>query len=173
MTRTADTAMDLWSRVAVADSSDAELLVSIHNNALPDGINPFTNNGTSVFYNQPHSLLLAAEIQRSLVRRLKLPDLGISRADLALVRPTWMPAVLCEGMFLILPDQEARLRSPQGQRLYARGVLDGIQSFLRDRARSQSSTGVGQLAPGASPRANSTTWPRAASRGGPQHGVAP
>ena len=139
MTRTADTAVDLWSRVALADSSGAELLVSIHNNALPDGVNPFTNNGTSVFYNQPRSLPLAAGIQRSLVRRLKLPDLGISRADLAVIRPTWMPAVLCEGMFLILPDQETRLRSPAGQRLYARGVLEGIRSFLRERARSQAS----------------------------------
>ncbi len=97
MTRTADTAVDLWSRVTVADTSGAELLVSIHNNALPDGVNPFTNNGTTVFYNQPRSLPLAAEIQRALVRRLRLPDLGIGRADLALIRPTWMPAALSEG----------------------------------------------------------------------------
>ncbi len=125
MTRTADTAVDLWPRVALADTSGAELLVSIHNNALPDGVNPFTNNGTSVFYNQPRSLPLAAEIQRALVRRLGLPDLGISRADLALIRATWMPSVLSEGMFVIMPDQEVRLRSASGQRLYARGVLRG------------------------------------------------
>ena len=161
MTRTADTAVDLWSRVALADTSGAELLVSIHNNALPDGVNPFTNNGTSVFYNQPRSMPLAAEIQRTLVRRLKLPDLGISRADLALIRPTWMPAVLCEGMFLILPDQESRLRSLAGQRLYARGVLEGIRSFLRGRARHHSLRDVGQVESGASPRANSPPWTRA------------
>jgi N-acetylmuramoyl-L-alanine amidase len=173
MTRTADTAVDLWSRVATADSSGAELLVSIHNNALPDGINPFTNNGTSVFYNQPRSLPLAAEIQRSLVRRLRLPDLGIGRADLAVVRPTWMPAVLCEGMFLILPDQEVRLRSPQWQGLYARGVLDGIRSFLRDRARDQSLGNVGRPGSGASPRSNSNSLPRAPAMAGPERGFAP
>jgi N-acetylmuramoyl-L-alanine amidase len=173
MTRTADTAVDLWSRVATADSSGAELLVSIHNNALPDGINPFTNNGTSVFYNQPRSLPLAAEIQRSLVRRLRLPDLGIGRADLAVVRPTWMPAVLCEGMFLILPDQEVRLRSPQWQGLYARGVLDGIRSFLRDRARDQSLRNVGRPGSGASPRSNSNPLPRAPAMAGPERGFAP
>jgi N-acetylmuramoyl-L-alanine amidase len=153
MTRTADTAVDLWSRVTVADTSGAELLVSIHNNALPDGVNPFTNNGTTVFYNQPRSLPLAAEIQRALVRRLRLPDLGIGRADLALIRPTWMPAVLSEGMFVILPDQEARLRSVAGQRLYARGVLEGIQSFLRGRARTLRSRDVGRLGSEASPMA--------------------
>ena len=150
MTRTADTAIDLWSRVALADSGGAELLVSIHNNALPDGVNPFTNNGTSVFYNQPRSIPLAAAIQEALVKRLALPDLGISRGDLALVRPTWMPAVLCEGMFMILPDQEMALRSAAGQRRYARGVFEGIGHYLRDRARLQAG-GVGQPRPRASP----------------------
>jgi N-acetylmuramoyl-L-alanine amidase len=173
MTRTADTAVDLWSRVQLADTSGAELLVSIHNNALPDGVNPFTNNGTSVFYNQPRSVPLAAEIQRALVRRLKLPDLGIGRADLAVVRPTWMPAVLCEGMFLILPEQEATLRSPNGQRLYAQGVLEGLRGFLRDRAQSQTLQRVGQPESGASPRTNPTTTPRAPADGGPERGVAP
>jgi N-acetylmuramoyl-L-alanine amidase len=172
MTRTTDSAVDLWSRVALTDSSGAELLVSIHNNALPDGINPFTNNGTSVFYNQARSLPLAAEIQRSLVRRLKLPDLGISRADLAVVRLTWMPSVLCEGMFLILPEQEATLRSAEGQRLYARGVLEGIRGFLRDRARSQPERGVGQPGTGASPRSKSPSSPQVPAPSGPE-GVAP
>jgi N-acetylmuramoyl-L-alanine amidase len=144
MTRTTDTAVDLWERVAVADTGGAELLISIHNNALPDGVNPFTNNGTSVFYNQPRSVPLATAIQRGLVRRLKLPDLGISRGDLAVVRATWMPAALSEGMFLIMPDQEAALRSTQGQSSYARGVFDGIERFLRDRAQLQSPPGVGR-----------------------------
>jgi N-acetylmuramoyl-L-alanine amidase len=172
MTRTTDSAVDLWSRVQVADTSGAELFISIHNNALPDGVNPFTNNGTSVFYNQPRSVPLAAEIQRSLVRRLKLPDLGIGRADLAVVRPTWMPAVLCEGMFLILPEQEVTLRSARGQRLYALGVFEGLRAFLRDRA-SQSQLRVGQPGSRASPRANPTTSPRPPATGGPERDVAP
>jgi N-acetylmuramoyl-L-alanine amidase len=159
MTRTTDTAVDLLPRVALADTGGAELLISIHNNALPDGVNPFTNNGTSVFYNQPRSVPLATEIQRSLVRRLGLPDLGISRGDLAVVRATWMPAVLCEGMFLIMPDQETALRSARGQWRYARGVFDGIGRFLRDRAEAQSSRRVGRPPPGASPKANPTASP--------------
>jgi N-acetylmuramoyl-L-alanine amidase len=165
MTRTTDTAVDLWHRVALADTGGAELLISIHNNALPDGVNPFTNNGTSVFYNQPRSVPLATEIQRALVRRLGLPDLGISRGDLAVVRATWMPAVLCEGMFLILPDQETALRSPRGQWLYARGVFDGIGRFLRGRAAVQPSRRVGRPPPGASPKANPATSPGAPAAG--------
>jgi N-acetylmuramoyl-L-alanine amidase len=172
MTRSADTAVDLWSRVSLAERSGAELLVSIHNNALPDGVNPFTNNGTSVFYNQPRSLPLAAGIQKALVRRLKLPDLGIGRADLALVRPTWMPAVLCEGMFIILPKQEAALRSAEGQQRYASGVMEGLQSFLRYRAQGQPAR-VGRPRSGASPKANPNPSPRPPLAGGSERGVAP
>jgi hypothetical protein len=34
--------------------------------------------------------------------------------------------VLCEGLFMTLPDQEAALRTKEGQELYAKGVYDGI-----------------------------------------------
>ena len=173
MTRTADSAVDLWPRVALAESSGAELLVSIHNNALPDGINPFTNNGTSVFYNLPRSVPLASAIQRSLVGRLGLPDLGISRADLAIVRATWMPSVLVEGMFIIMPEQEAALRSPAGTRRYARGVYEGIRSFLQDRAGTQPPGGVGRSRSGASPRANPSPSRRVPGVGATDGGVAP
>ena len=131
MTRTTPAPVELGARVRLADSLNAELLVSIHNNALPDGVNPFTNNGTSVFYNQPRSLPLARAIQAALVARLGLHDLGVGRGDLALARPTWMPAVLCEGLFMTLPDQEAALRTKEGQELYAKGVYDGIVAFLK------------------------------------------
>jgi N-acetylmuramoyl-L-alanine amidase len=130
MTRSTDSAVDLWPRVKLADTVNAELLVSIHNNALPDGLNPFTNSGSSVFYNQPRSVPLAMAVQRALVRRLAIRDLGVSRGDLALVRPTWMPSILTEGLFMMLPQQEAALRSEAGQAMYAQAVFDGIETFL-------------------------------------------
>jgi N-acetylmuramoyl-L-alanine amidase len=117
-----------------AERADADLLVSIHANALPDGVNPFSNNGTSVYYFQARSVELARALDRALVRRFGFRDLGIGRADLALARPTWMPSALCEGLFLMLPDQEAVLASEDGQWQYARGVLQGIEEFLRGRA---------------------------------------
>ena len=134
MTRTADVDLELWPRVDLAQRSGADLLISIHNNALPDGVNPFTNNGASVYYNQPRSAPLARAVQEELVRWLGVRDLGIGRGDLALVRTTWMPSVLTEGLFVIVPEQEAALRAPAGQRLYARAVVDGVRRFLRDRA---------------------------------------
>ncbi len=131
MTRSTAVSLDLLSRTRFADSVDAELLISIHNNALPDGVNPFTNNGTSVYYNQPRSLPLAQAVDRELVRQLGVRDLGVGRGDLALVRPTWMPSILTEGLFMMIPSQEAALADPRGQRRYAIAVRDGIETFLR------------------------------------------
>ena len=133
ITRTGDVPIELWPRVQAAERVGADLLVSIHNNALPDGVNPFTNNGASVYYNHPRSVPLARAVQGELVRRLGVRDLGIGRGDLALVRTTWMPSILTEGLFMIVPEQEAALRSPRGQRLYAEAVVEGIRRFLRDR----------------------------------------
>jgi N-acetylmuramoyl-L-alanine amidase len=134
ITRTEDVPLELWPRVDLSQRAGAELLVSIHNNALPDGVNPLSNSGSSVYYNHPRSVPLARAVQAALVRRLGVRDLGIGRGDLALVRTTWMPSVLTEGLFMIVPEQEAALRSPRGQRLYAEAVVDGIRRFLRERA---------------------------------------
>jgi N-acetylmuramoyl-L-alanine amidase len=134
MTRTTDSAVDLWPRVHLAEQANADVLVSIHNNALPDGINPFVNNGTSVYYNHPRSVPLARAIQSALLRRLGLRDLGIGRGDLALVRGTWMPSVLTEGLFMSLPDQESALRSADGRRRYAQAVLEGLREYLAESA---------------------------------------
>ena len=137
MTRTTDSVVDLWPRVQLAERAGADVLVSIHNNALPDGLNPFVNNGTSVYYNQPRSIPLARAVQAALLRRLGLRDLGVGRGDLALVRGTWMPSVLTEGLFMMLPDQEAALRSAAGQRRYAQAVFEGLRGYLEERARDR------------------------------------
>ena len=173
MTRVSDSAVDLWPRVASAEQSGSELFVSIHNNAVPDGVNPFTNNGTSVFYNQPRSVPLAAAVQESLVRQLKLPDLGIARGDLAVIRGTWMPSVLVEGMFIIMPEQEAALRTRSGTRRYARGVYEGITRFLQAQAKLQSVGGVGRPSSVASPRANPSLPRRVLRTGASDSGIAP
>jgi N-acetylmuramoyl-L-alanine amidase len=136
-TRPDTAAVELGVRPQRAAEWDAHLLVSVHNNAFPDGVNPFENNGTASFYNQPQSLGLARHMQRELLREIGLRDLGIARADLALVRPTWMPSVLTETMFLMVPQQEAALRDPAVHERIARAHLRAIEGFLRERAEAQ------------------------------------
>src|SRR6266550_514766 len=135
LTRTDSLPMDLYPRTRFAEQHGADVLVSIHANALPDGVNPFTTNGTTVYYFQPRSADLARALDRALVAELGLRDIGMGRGDYALARPTWMPAALTEAAFIIIPEQEALLASEDGQWRYARGVAAGIEAFLRERAR--------------------------------------
>lgn len=136
-TRPDTSAVALGNRPAEAVRWGAHLLVSIHNNAFPDGVNPFVHAGTSVFYNQPQSLELARAVQNELLREFGLPDLGIARADLALVRPSALPSILTETMFLMVPEQESALRDPTVQDRIARAHLRGMEEFLRARAADQ------------------------------------
>ena len=46
-----------------------------------------------------------------------------------------MPSVLCEGAFLMIPEQEAALRTPEFQDAYARGVAEGLEEYFRTLRR--------------------------------------
>ncbi|MFN2431332.1 MAG: N-acetylmuramoyl-L-alanine amidase [Gemmatimonadota bacterium] len=132
----ADSLPGLNDRTNLAAREEADLLVSVHHNALPDGVNPFENNGTSVFYNHPQSLPLARAIQSELRAELGLPDYGVGIGNLALTRATEMPAVLTEAAFMMIPEQEELLRTTQFQRREAAAIRRGIERFLREsRAR--------------------------------------
>jgi N-acetylmuramoyl-L-alanine amidase len=131
MTRTTPAPVALGDRPITARRGDADALVSIHLNALPDGINPFTAHGTGTYFFRPQAAPLARAIQRDMVASMGLPDRGVFYDNLALARPTWMPAVLCEGAFIMMPAQEAALRTPEFQQAYARGVADGLEHYFR------------------------------------------
>lgn len=132
LTRESPAPVPLGDRPIVARRADADAFVSIHLNALPDGVNPYRENGTGTYFFNDHSEPLARAIQRGLVREMGLRDLGINYDNLAVVRPTWMPSVLCEGAFVILPDQEAALRSPEFQERYALGIVEGLEEYFRE-----------------------------------------
>jgi N-acetylmuramoyl-L-alanine amidase len=131
MTRTTAAPVALGDRPVIARKANANALVSIHLNALPDGIDPFTSNGTGAYYFRSQSEPLARALQRAMIARMGLRDLGINFDNLRLARPTWMPAVLCEGAFLMIPEQEAALRTPEFQRAYAAAIVDGLESYFR------------------------------------------
>jgi N-acetylmuramoyl-L-alanine amidase len=131
MTRTTPEAVALGDRPIIARRAGAHAFVSIHLNAYPDGINPFVAPGTGTYFFRAHSEPLARAVQHGMVARMGLKDLGVNYDNLAVVRPTWYPSVLCEGAFIILPDQEAALRTPEFQERYARGILDGLESYFR------------------------------------------
>lgn len=120
----------LADRPVRADREDLDLLVSIHFNAFPDGVNPFTNYGTTMFQYWPQSLDLARLLQMEILREFGLPDRGVRFQNLAMPRTSWMPAVLTESFFLMFPEQEAGLRRPEVVERVAAAHFRAIESFL-------------------------------------------
>ena len=131
----ADSALGLYDRTNLAIAAGGDLFVSIHNNALPDGVNPLLNNGTSVLYYHPQSRELAEAIQAELLPRTGLADRGVWHQNVAVLRMNEMPAVLVESVFMMIPEQEAALRTPEFRRRIAEGVAEGIERYLEGRTR--------------------------------------
>jgi N-acetylmuramoyl-L-alanine amidase len=134
LTRTTNTAVALAARPAMAVAWNADLLVSVHNNAFAEGQNPFTGNGTSAYWYHPWSAALAEALDREIVGVTGIRDLGAHQGNLALVRATWMPSALTESLFMMVPEQEAALRDPGFLSRLAAAHVRGIESYLRARA---------------------------------------
>ena len=130
MTRSGMDSLALYDRPKIAIEEKCDILISVHNNALPDGINPFHNNGTSTYYYHPQAFLLAKEIQKELVKKLKLPDYGIYYGNLVLTRPSQLLAVLVECAFMMIPEQEELLRTEKFQKKCAQAICNGISKFV-------------------------------------------
>jgi N-acetylmuramoyl-L-alanine amidase len=132
MTRTTGAPVPLGDRAITARRANAEAFVSVHLNAHPDGVNPYrVRNGTNSYFFFDHAEPLARAVQRGLVQRIGLPDMGINYDNLAVARQSWMPAILCEGAFLIVPEQEAALRDAGFQKRYAMGIAEGLEEYFR------------------------------------------
>lgn len=134
MTRSTPDPVPLNRRAAEAARQNSHAYVSIHLNAVPDNVNPFNAHGTSTYYWFPHSRRLAETTHEAALRHMHLRDIGVRRENFALVRNPWMPSVLAEGAFIIMPDQEYALRTAAYQEEYARALLEGLEAYFREIA---------------------------------------
>jgi len=153
LARYSDQFVDLPDRPAVARRHKADLFVSLHFNAADGGRNDAkgaevyaltpagalsTNargegNGGWVAGNKfnANNLLLACEIQKSLVRRLEVEDRGVRRARFAVLRDATMPAALIEAGFMSHPTEGKKIFDAAYRRAMAQAIVDGITSYKR------------------------------------------
>jgi N-acetylmuramoyl-L-alanine amidase len=135
----------LYDRPKIAWAARADILISVHNNALPEGDNPFEKNGFGVYYNTPQSQLLAREIFRAYAERFeggrnalhaRLKNDGLHWGNLALPRTPQMPSVLTESAYMMYPPEEWWLRQPAFQEDCAEAMSEGLKRYVRKmRAR--------------------------------------
>lgn len=131
MTRVDDSDVKLYDRPKMTREKNCDIFISVHNNSVPDGVNPLISNGVSTYYYNPHSKKLADYMQNRLVDRLHLRDHGLYYANFAVTRPTQYLAILVECTFIILPDQEAALRTESFQKKCARAIVEGLDDYLK------------------------------------------
>jgi len=129
MTREEQEGLALGDRMRFAMHSGADILLSLHHNAVPAGVNPLKNHGSSTYYYHPQSYELAKRIQQELLSALKLNDFGLYWDNLAMCRPTQMPAVLIEPAFMMHPAEEQLVRSQEYREKCASAIIRALQSF--------------------------------------------
>ena len=131
LTREQDQQVGLYDRVGLADSLQADLLLSLHYDSVSERDDPWSKEGSSTFYWSAWSRNLAANLHHELLAGARLRDQGFSWRSLAVIRQHQRPAVLLELGTLIHPKEEDKLVSRALQRKQARAIVKGIRAWLK------------------------------------------
>lgn len=152
LTRSRDTFVELEDRPALAHRRGADLFISLHFNAaatreacgaevycLTSPLTASTNargegaNTGALPGNvqNDRNVLLAYQLQRSLVNALGLEDRGVRRARWAVLRSARMPAVLVECGFMSNPSEARKIYSAAWRRQLAAALVDGVKNYQR------------------------------------------
>jgi len=120
---------DLAHRIDVINSSKADLMISIHMNAMSDG----RWRGAQTFYypKNPDNKQLAESIQNSLkavLQNTKREAKGVT--SLYLLRKIEIPGVIVECGFLSNAEEEKLLQSPIYQDQVAYAIYLGVLDYL-------------------------------------------
>ncbi|MGM0437505.1 MAG: N-acetylmuramoyl-L-alanine amidase family protein [Bacillota bacterium] len=123
--------IDLNKRAKIANNLNADLFISIHNNAFSSGS---PSGIETLFYpGSKNGQLLAEHIQNSFIINLQRDDRGIKpRDNLAVLRETAMPAVLCEIGFITNNTEKKLLQDDNFQLLAAESIFNGIQKYFKE-----------------------------------------
>ena len=124
--------MPLSRRTEKIDQNGAHLFISVHNNALPDFIDPFARErGSSVFYYYPHSLPFAQAMQSSFIKNVGLPTEGIIQADFSVTRSSpQVPSILIENVYMMIPYQEELLKQERFINILGSTIAEGVINFV-------------------------------------------
>ena len=131
MTRTSEVDVDLPPRAALANSSGADLFLSIHANALSMA-RPDVNGIETFYFESPRSRGLAQAVQDEVLAVSPgSPDRGARTARFYVIRRTVMPSALVELGFVTGQLDSPRLADPAHRRRLALAISRGLLNALR------------------------------------------
>ena len=154
LTRSKDTFVELPDRPGMANHRGADLFVSLHFNATPNGkdevegpqtycITPIGASSTDALGEganygptlanrvEQKSLLLAYQMEKSLVQSLRVPDRGVRRARFGVLRDAMMPAILIEGGYMTHPVESKKIYNAAYRQQMAQAIVKGILAYQR------------------------------------------
>ena len=129
MTREDDSRISKEERVAAANASGADLLVSVHCNYSETDADV---SGVRVNYSDgdKESRSLAENIDAMLVKETGAKDQGSKTCDFSIVNDTDMPAVLVETGYLSNETEGSNLADDVYQNSVAKGIAKGVLMTL-------------------------------------------
>ena len=122
---------DLMRRVQIVKECGADILVSIHLNAIPSP----RWKGAQTFYHpgSEENKKLASFIQAEIIRTLENTDrLPKQDGDIFILRASPVPAAMVEVGFLSNPEEAARLSDERYQKKLAAAIYYGILRYYTD-----------------------------------------
>lgn len=134
-TRTTDTYVGLTTRADIANSANADLFVSIHNNSFED---PSAKGTLTMYaYDDPKEdrnisgKTIANIMQKELVKGTGGYDRGLLKnPQIVVIRRTEMPAILVECLFMSNPDDMAELLKESRLDNIATHIAKGIENIV-------------------------------------------
>ena len=130
LTRKNEVDLDLPPRVSFANSTDADIFVSIHANASR-GKRRDINGLETFYYRGWRGRLLAKRIQKQILRVSPgSPDRGVKQGRFYVIKNTKMPAVLVEIGFLTGRLDARRLEKTAHRKRIAYAIAKGILEYL-------------------------------------------
>ncbi len=135
LTRDSDYFVGLDERVALSNSSNATIFVSIHANSID---NRPDVNGLETYYYGPAGGKLAEVVHRNVLSTVTqkgfyLGNRNTRSARFLVLRKSQIPAILVETGYLTSEAEVARLRREDYQALEAEGIAKGIIEYLRQQ----------------------------------------
>lgn len=132
LTRKKDVTLPLYDRIDFAKEKDADILISVHQNSLPNIKQVDKKHGVGTYYYNDDSKNLAKHIEQSLIIMTGFRNDGVNYASFALTRPTDFISVLVECGYIIKKDEALKLADKKFQKRVAKGIVKGIKDYLRE-----------------------------------------
>ncbi|MCR8743697.1 N-acetylmuramoyl-L-alanine amidase [Romboutsia lituseburensis] len=126
MTRDDDTYVSLLNRAIKSNNSDADLFISIHQNASENS----NANGVETYYMGNSNKKLAKSIHKNVLANTEAKDRYVRKGNLQVLRDNQKPSILLECGFISNNNEGYNLSTKAYQEKVADGVVEGIKDYL-------------------------------------------